>query len=79
MSDKGWAHLGAILANTKLDIDNPSLREWSILFVRNVTSWSEPIRKKLDSLTMVDGNAPHDKESLQNLESLGKPMQDMYH
>lgn len=74
LSDPGFQHLGLILYNTKLDIDNPSLREWSILFVKNITSWSDSIREKLNKLTMIDGNSPHDQESLNNLEALGKPM-----
>ena len=79
LSEQGFQHLGLILFNTKLDIDNPSLREWSILFVRNITSWSDKVRDNLNKLTMIDGNAPHDEESLKNLESLGQPMQEMYH
>ena len=27
---------------------------------------------------MIDGNMPHDQESINNLEALGKPMQEMY-
>mmetsp|Transcript_7038 Transcript_7038/g.11839 ORF Transcript_7038/g.11839 Transcript_7038/m.11839 type:complete len:130 (-) Transcript_7038:188-577(-) len=54
-SEEGWGHLGLILANTKLDIENPTLREWCLLFIRNITSWSEEIRSKLAKLSLQDG------------------------
>ena len=44
---RGWPLLGLILAHTKLDIDNPTLREWCLLLIRHITSWSKPIRDKL--------------------------------
>jgi hypothetical protein len=62
-SEKGWSHLGLILSHTKLDVDNPSLREWCILFIRNITSWSNDIREKLAKLTIIDNKNPHDPES----------------
>ena len=63
--------MGLILANTKLDIDNPTLREWCIFFVRNVTSWSDQIRLKLDNLTLLSGS--QDPQSAKSLEAMGKP------
>jgi hypothetical protein len=51
--NKGWPFVGLILSNTKLDIDNPTLREWCLLFIRHVTSWSDKIRERLKSLSML--------------------------
>lgn len=59
---RGWPQVGLILANSKLDIDNPTLREWCMLFTRNITAWSEPVRAKLESLTMQSDD-PADAES----------------
>ena len=70
--NSGWRYLGLILANSKLDIDNPTLREWCMLTIRNLTSWSEPIRSKLNDLTMLnDQNLDADPESKKLFESLG--------
>ena len=44
-----------------------------------MTSWSDEIREKLNKLTLIDSKNPHDPESQKTLDSLGKPMQDMYH
>ena len=63
-----------------MDVDNPTLREWCLLFIRNITSWSEEIRAKLSKLTMVsDTSGQQDLESLKSFEALGGPMKDMYH
>lgn len=64
------------MSHTKLDIDNPTLREWCMLFIRHITSWSEPVRDRLKGLTIVDKNgAPvTDLESAKSFEALGKPM-----
>jgi hypothetical protein len=56
LSELGWRHIGLILANAKLDADNPTLKEWCIFFVRNVTSWSDSVRVKLDQLTLISGS-----------------------
>ena len=66
-----------ILANSKLDADNPTLREWCMLFTRNITAWSDPVRTKLQSLTMRSDD-PADAESRAAFDTLGKPMQEMY-
>ena len=46
-SEQGWNFLGLILTHTKLDVDNPNLRDYCWLFIRNITSWSAAIRDKL--------------------------------
>ena len=74
-SEIGWKHIGLILAHTKMDIDNPTLREWCIFFIRNITSWSDNIRNKLSELTLLSGSDPNDPESIKSLEALGKPLQ----
>jgi hypothetical protein len=58
LSEHGWKHIGLILANTKLDLENPTLREWCLLFIRNITSWSNSIREKLSKLTLQEGPTP---------------------
>mmetsp|Transcript_33506 Transcript_33506/g.51475 ORF Transcript_33506/g.51475 Transcript_33506/m.51475 type:complete len:176 (-) Transcript_33506:3-530(-) len=77
-SEKGWGHIGIVLSNTKLDVDNPSLREWCYLLIRNLTSWSPEIRKRLSELTKQDGVDPNDKESMKTYNALSKPMQEMF-
>lgn len=52
-SDEGKLRLGLILSYTKLDVDNPTLREWSLVVIRNICSWSERIRKDLGSLELI--------------------------
>ena len=78
LSDRGWSYTGLILAHTKLDIDNPTLREWCLLFIRNITSWSEPVRDKLKALTLIDGKTPYDTESQKTFDALGAAMQAMF-
>ena len=63
LTPQGWTHIGLILAHTKIDIDNPTLREWCFLFIRNITSWSDKVRDKLSKLTVVDEKNPYDVES----------------
>jgi hypothetical protein len=77
---RGWPILGLIMAHTKLDIDNPTLREWCMLFIRHITSWSEAVRERLKTLTLMDkdGAPITDLESAKSFQALGKPMQDMY-
>ena len=43
MSPEGKLRLGTILSYTKLDVDNPTLREWCIMTIRNLCSWSKAI------------------------------------
>jgi len=74
LSPQGWSHLGLILAHTKIDTDNPTLREWCLLFIRNITSWSDKVRDKLSKLTMIDDQNPYDTESQKAFDALGKPM-----
>ena len=50
MSEGGKLRLGAILCHTKMDIDNPMLREWCLVCIRNLTSWSDLIREDLSRL-----------------------------
>ena len=78
LTDRGWSYIGLILAHTKLDIDNPTLREWCLLFIRNITSWSDKVRDKLKALTMVDSKTPYDPESQKTFDAMGAPMQEMF-
>ena len=50
LSPDGKLRLGAILSHTKMDVDNPMLREWSLVAIRNLCSWSEGIRDDLSKL-----------------------------
>jgi len=59
--------LGLILSFTKLDEDNPTLREWSLLTVRNLCAASEKIRSELDKMKLVD----LDIEGKKALERMG--------
>ena len=77
LSNIGWSHLGLILSHTKLDVDNPTVREYALLLVRNLTAWSEPIKAKLAALSMMDGK-PYDAASQATFENLGPQMQEMY-
>lgn len=56
-----------ILANTKLDVDSPTLREWSLIVIRNLCSWSEAIREILRSLELIGIS----DEGMKALDSLG--------
>lgn len=69
---EGKLRLGLVLSYTKLDVDNPTLREWSIVVIRNLCSWSADIRKDLGSLEMIGVS----DEGHKALDSLG--MKDMY-
>jgi hypothetical protein len=40
---EGKLSLGLILSYTKLDVENPALREWSLVVIRNLCSWSSEI------------------------------------
>mmetsp|Transcript_35555 Transcript_35555/g.48015 ORF Transcript_35555/g.48015 Transcript_35555/m.48015 type:complete len:82 (+) Transcript_35555:140-385(+) len=58
--------LGIMLSYTKLDIDNPTLREWSLVVTRNLCSWSEKIRNLLSKLELIEVS-PEGKKTLDNL------------
>lgn len=47
MSEAGKLRLGVILSLTKMDVDAPMLREWCLMVVRNLCSWSDKIRDDL--------------------------------
>jgi hypothetical protein len=68
----GKMRLGLVLNYTKLDVDNPTLREWSLVVIRNLCSWSEQIRKDLGSLELI-GVSDEGKDAL---DSMG--MRDAY-
>ena len=54
MSEEGKLRLGMILSYTKMDIDNPMLREWCLVVIRNLTSWSTAIREDLAKLKLIE-------------------------
>ena len=54
ISPEGKQRFGVVLTNTKLDIENPTLREWCLMVVRNLTSWSEKIRDTLKGLELIE-------------------------
>lgn len=64
--------LGIILANTKLDVESPTLREWSLIVIRNLCSWSEGVREILRKLELIGIS----EEGLKALDSLG--MREVY-
>jgi len=64
--------LGMILSNTKLDVESPTLREWSLIVIRNLCSWSEAIREILRKLELIGIS----EEGMKALDSLG--MREVY-
>ena len=66
MSPDGKLRLGMILNYTKLDIDNPSLREWCLVTIRNLTSWSTAIRDELGNLKLIEVD-PRGKKALKEM------------
>ena len=50
---EGKLRLGLVLNLTKLDVNCPTVREWSLVVIRNLCSWSERIRKDLESLKLI--------------------------
>jgi len=62
--------MGIILTNTKLDLDNPTLREWCFFFIRNITSWSDKVRENLKKLTMISDTATEDIETRKAYEAM---------
>jgi hypothetical protein len=65
-------YLGLVLGYTKMDEDNPTLREWCLLIVRNLCMSSEKIRQELEKLKLVDLG----EEGKKALERLG--MKEIY-
>jgi anti-anti-sigma regulatory factor len=55
-----------------MDEDNPTLREWCLLIVRNLCASSEKIRSELEKLKLVDIS----EEGKKTLERLG--MKEVY-
>ena len=55
-----------ILSYTKLDVDSPSLREWSLVVIRNLCSWSENVRDILRKLELI-GVSEEGKKALDGL------------
>ena len=67
LSPDGKLRLGAILSHTKMDVDNPMLREWSLVAIRNLCSWSANIREDLSKLQLIEMN----EQGKEQLEQLG--------
>lgn len=67
LTPNGKLRLGAILSHTKMDVDNPMLREWSLVCVRNLCSWSDRIREDLAKLQLIEVN----EQGKEQLEKLG--------
>ena len=63
MSPEGRLRLGTILSYTKLDVDNPTLREWCLMTIRNLCSWSKAIQEDLKKLELIE-ISPAGKEML---------------
>jgi hypothetical protein len=66
MSPDGKLRLGLVLSYTKMDVDNPMLREWCLVVIRNVCSWSDRIREDLKKLDLIEV-APAGKAALAEL------------
>ena len=67
MSQQGKLRLGAILSHTKMDVDNPMLREWCLVTIRNLCSWSAAVREDLQKLKLIEVS----EEGKKSLEDLG--------
>ena len=63
----GKLRLGAILTHTKMDVDNPMLREWCLVVIRNLCAWSERIREDLAKLQLIEVS----EEGKKSLDQLG--------
>lgn len=46
--------IGLILTHTKMNLQNPTLREWNIVTIRNICFQSELIRQELQDLEKID-------------------------
>lgn len=66
MSAEGKLRLGIVLSYTKMDVDNPMLREWCFVTIRNLCSWSTPIREDLKKLELIEVD-PKGKDALKDL------------
>lgn len=66
MSEHGKLRLGAMLGYTKLDVDNPMLREWCLMVVRNLCSWSDKVREDLKQLELIEVS-PAGQQALEDL------------
>jgi hypothetical protein len=64
--------MGAILTNTRLDVHNPTVREWCLCCIRNLTSWSSGIREDLKGLELIEVS----EEGREALNKLG--MKDVF-
>jgi hypothetical protein len=53
-SEAGKLRLGCLLSYTKLDVDAPMLREWCLMVIRNLCSWSDKIRENLKGLELIE-------------------------
>ena len=69
---KNQEYLSLILAYTKQDEDNPTLREWCLMTIRNLCQCSDKIRSRLEKLQAID----IDIEGKKTLERLG--MKEVY-
>ena len=67
LTDGGKLRLGAILSHTKMDVDNPMLREWCLVCIRNLCSWSDKIREDLSRLQLIEVS----DEGKKSMEELG--------
>ena len=45
------------MSYTEINDKNPMLKEWSLLFIRNVCSWSEKIREELHKPELANASA----------------------
>jgi hypothetical protein len=54
MTEDGKLRLGCVLSYTKMDVDAPMLREWCLMVVRNLCSWSDKIRDDLKNLELIE-------------------------
>jgi len=54
MTEVGKLRLGCVLSYTKMDVDAPMLREWCLMVVRNLCSWSDKIRDDLKNLELIE-------------------------
>jgi len=52
--DGSKKEIGLILAHTKMNLQNPTLREWNIVSIRNICFQSTLIRQELQDLQMLD-------------------------
>lgn len=51
---KNKEYIGLILGHTRMDENNPTLREWCLMVLRNLCQVSEGVREMLEKLKTVD-------------------------